>query len=72
MRKTLISNQEYQFKPLKAHTMDEILKAGGTTAFAHKMGKTAKSMSEALSKLPPVHFTDDEWDKVLEDLKNDR
>lgn len=72
MKKTEISNQPYQFKPLKAYTFDDIVKAGGTTAFAHKMGKTAKSMSEALSRLPPVNFTDEEWDKVLEDLKNDR
>ena len=72
MKKTEISNQPYQFKPLKAYTFDDIVKAGGTTAFAHKMGKTPKNRLDALSKLPPVHFTDEEWDKVLEDLKNDR
>ena len=33
---------------------------------------TAKKMAEALEKLPPVEFTDKEWDDLMEQLKNDK
>jgi hypothetical protein len=69
---TQTERYQYQFRPIKSYSAEEVLAAGGTTAFAHKMGKTAKKMAEALEKLPPVEFTDKEWDDLMEQLKNDK
>ena len=50
-----------EFLPnLKAYSINEILAAGGTTAFANKMGKTAQSLIEHLKNRPKAAFLTDQ------------
>jgi hypothetical protein len=72
MKNTTKTNEIYQFRPIKSYKPEEIIAAGGTTAFAEKMGKTGKQRMERIAKLPKVTFTDDEWNEILEILKNDK
>lgn len=62
----------YVFRTHKSYSVDEILKAGGTTAFANKIGKSAEWQREAWSKLTPIEFTDEEWDSMMEMIQNDK
>ena len=72
MKDTVKTKEKYQFRTHKTYSAEEILAAGGTSAFAHKTGLTGKKQMEALIKIPSIDFTDAEWDDVLEILKNDR
>lgn len=72
MKDTLKTKPIYQFRTHKSYSVEEILAAGGTSAFAHKTGLTGKKQMDALIKIPSIDFTDAEWDDVLEILKNDR
>ena len=72
MKDTLKTKPTYQFRTHKTYSAEEILAAGGTSAFAHKTGLTGKKQMEALIKIPTIEFTDAEWNDVLEILKNDR
>lgn len=48
------------FPNLKSYSVDEILAAGGTTAFANKMGKDSSKLYERLSKMPKEDFLTDQ------------
>ncbi|HEY2583951.1 MAG TPA: hypothetical protein VGI43_19235 [Mucilaginibacter sp.] len=48
------------FPKLRAYSVDEILAAGGTTAFANKMGKTAQSLIDHLKNRSKDAFLTDE------------
>ena len=72
MKDTLKTKDTYQFRTHKSYSVEEILAAGGTSAFAHKTGLTGKKQMEALIRIPTVEFSDAEWDDVLKILKNDR
>lgn len=67
-------NKKYNFKPQESYSPEEILAAGGTTAFAHKIGKTYQNMMDSIKKAPKfdVEFSDEEWDLMMEQLKNDK
>ncbi|WP_419788985.1 hypothetical protein [Mucilaginibacter sp. FT3.2] len=50
----------------KSYSIDEILAAGGPTAFATKMGKDPRGIEEELSKLPPECFlTEEEFNEAM-------
>jgi hypothetical protein len=72
MKNNLKAKQTYQFRTHKTYSAEEILAAGGTSAFAHKTGLSGKKQMEALIKIPTVEFSDTEWAEVLEMLKNDK
>lgn len=72
MKKALNTKQPYQFKVHQSYTVEAILAAGGTTAFAHKTGLTGKKQMEALAKIPAITLTDEEWNEILEILNNDK
>lgn len=72
MKDALKTKEKYQFRTHKSYSVEEILAAGGTSAFAHKRGLTGKKQMEALIKIPTVEFSDAHWDDVLEILKNDK
>ena len=57
------------FSRHKSYSVAEIMAAGGTTAFANKLGKHPQFIGERLEKLPEDAFlTDDEATRALEML----
>ena len=74
MKKTAQSiNERYRFEPIKSYSVEEILKAGGTSAFAYKMGKTPDKLVEALNELPDEDFLNDqEFDLALKTLQEEK
>jgi len=61
------------FSNLKSYSIDEILAAGGTTAFAKKMGKSAEGLAKALKNLPEDAFlTDEEFEEAMKTLNQSK
>jgi len=53
----------------KSYSVDEILAAGGATAFADKLGKNSRTLLEGLKTLPKDAFlTEEEAQQALETL----
>ncbi|MEO3405917.1 hypothetical protein AAFN85_18540 [Mucilaginibacter sp. CAU 1740] len=53
----------------KSYAIDEVLAAGGATAFANKMGKSLKDFKEKMASFSPDSFlTDEELKSALETL----
>lgn len=69
---TLNSVKSYTFKTQESYSPEEIFAAGGTTAFAIKIGKTGKNLRDSVKNAPEANFTDEEWDIIQEQLKNDK
>lgn len=66
-------DNQRSFSKLKSYSIDEILAAGGTTAFADKMGKTAQALIDTLEKLPKDAFlTEDEFKPAMETLNQSK
>ena len=63
---------QYSFTPLKSYSAEEILEAGGTTAFALKMGKSGKKQMEAIAEIEPIEFSETEWSELESYLKSDK
>lgn len=58
------------FPRRKSYSVDEILAAGGTTAFASSLGKEPAKIADNLKKLPKDAFlTKNEATHALEQLK---
>ncbi len=64
------SKQSYPVLPsYTSYSIKEILAAGGTTAFADKMGKTPQALVDSLSKLPKDAFlTEEEFEQAIKTL----
>ncbi|WP_259071540.1 hypothetical protein HDF24_26025 [Mucilaginibacter sp. X4EP1] len=63
-----ISNEEqYSFPGLRSYSINEILAAGGTTAFANKLGKNAQSLLDYLKSIPKEDLLTEE--EVADALK---
>ena len=62
--------------PFRTHTSvspEEIIAAGGTTAFGIKSGKTNETLIKALENSPkPEPFTEEEWANLMEQLAKDK
>jgi hypothetical protein len=68
--KPYIFKTDDALKSHRSYSIQEILAAGGPTAFALKTGKTNEALIKALESCPPIEpFTDEEWDDLLSDLK---
>jgi len=66
-------NLESSFPRYKAYSINEILAAGGTTAFADKMGKNFGDLVAALKELPKDAFlTEEEFLKAMETLNQSK
>lgn len=67
------SDAEPLFSRHKAYSVDEILAAGGTTAFANKLGKHPERLLQKLKSLPPDAFlTEDEFALAMETLNQSK
>jgi hypothetical protein len=61
------------FKTHKAYSPEEILAAGGATAFGKKSGKNNKNLIKALKNAPPAEpFTQQEWDQTMQQLRDSK
>jgi len=57
------------FAKFNAYSVDEILAAGGATAFADKLGKNSRTLLEGLKSLPKDAFlTEEEFQQAIETL----
>ncbi|WP_121201106.1 hypothetical protein [Mucilaginibacter gracilis] len=57
----------------KSVSPEEIIAAGGTTAFGIKSGKNNETLKKALKKSPkPEPFTEEEWGSLMEQMANDK
>jgi hypothetical protein len=71
--KPKISENNDAFKNIKSYSVDEILAAGGPTAFAEKTGKTFENMLKVMADAPqPEPFTDEEWADLMEQMAKDK
>jgi hypothetical protein len=67
------TGNEEAFRTHTAVSVEEILAAGGATAFGIKTGKNTEELKKALRNAPkPEPFTEEEWDRLLSQLENDR
>ena len=74
-KKGIDTSKEEQrpFSNLKSYSVDEILAAGGTTAFAEKMGKSAEGLLNTLKNLPEDAFlTDEEFEEAMRTLNQSK
>jgi len=61
------------FRTHKSVSPEEIIAAGGTTAFGIKSGKNNDTLKKALRNSPkPEPFTDEEWASLMEQMANDK
>lgn len=69
----IIGDSPSLFPKLKSYSVDEILAAGGTTAFANKMGKNFKNIEDRLKRLPKDAFlTEEEFAEALKTLNQSK
>ena len=61
------------FKTISTVSVEEILAAGGATAFGIKTGKNSETLKKALKNSPnPEPFTEEEWASLMEQMANDK
>ncbi len=72
MQETTKQYQAPQFSTIKSYSVEEILAAGGTSAFAAKIGKSPEKLLDTIQNIQQPIFTDEEWDDLMEQLKNDK
>ncbi len=71
--KTDISKSDGSFRTHKSISPEEILAAGGATAFGRRSGKNNETLIKALENLPkPEPFTEEEWTDLMADLEKDK
>jgi len=67
------TTKEESFRTHSTVSPEEILAAGGPTAFGIKTGKNREELKTALRNAPkPEPFTDEEWNSLLIQLQNDK
>jgi hypothetical protein len=61
------------FRTLTTVSPEEILAAGGATAFGIKSGKNNETLKKALKNSPkPEPFSEEEWASLMEQMANDK
>jgi hypothetical protein len=61
------------FSNPKSYFINEVLAAGGATAFANKLGKNLGNLKDKLAKLPAeAFFTDEEVRQAIETLNESK
>jgi len=69
----MASKQEHPFYGHKSYSVAEIIAAGGTTAFANKLGKNPQAIDDRLKELPKEAFlTNEEAMRALETLNESK
>lgn len=70
MKTNTKSTSSRLFRSHKTYSPEEILAAGGATAFGRKSGKDNRKLIETLSSSPKAEpFTDKEWEDTLKQLQ---
>ena len=68
-KKEIKVDETYTFKRYKSYSVDEILAAGATTAFANKLGKNPENITKGLADLPEDAFlTEEEFQAAMATL----
>jgi len=71
--KPQISKDESLWKSHKSYTPQEVIAAGGTTAFARRREKETEAAIAALKNAPPIEpFSDEEWAKLMDEVARDK
>lgn len=61
------------FSGIKSYSVAEVIAAGGTTAFANKLGKNPQDLVDYLKELPDDAFlTDEEAEAALKYLRENK
>lgn len=64
---------EGAFRTHKSVSPEEIIAAGGTTAFGIKAGKNNETLKKALkNSSEPEPFTEEEWASLMDQMANDK
>lgn len=64
---------QHSFPRLKTYSVDEIIAAGGTTAFGNKLGKNAQSLIDYLKTIPKEDLlTEEEVANALKTLNESK
>jgi hypothetical protein len=72
MKSGITKNGE-SFRSHESYSPEEVLAAGGTTAFGLKAGKNNSTLIKALEEAPPIEpFTEEEWTDLLDQLEKDK
>ena len=67
------TDHKSKFRTHTAVTPEEVMAAGGTTAFGIKSGKSNETLIKALENSPkPEPFTEEEWADLMEYMANDK
>jgi hypothetical protein len=73
MKAKVNSTEGGLFRTHQAFSPEEILAAGGATAFGRKSGKDNSKLVESLKNAPEAEpFTDDEWNETLKQLRDSK
>jgi hypothetical protein len=71
MKVNVTSTNNGVFKTHESHSAEEILAAGGATAFGRKTGKNNESLISALENLAPAEpFSQEEWDGLMAQIES--
>jgi hypothetical protein len=73
MKAKTTSSPKSLFRTHKAFSPEEILAAGGATAFGRKSGKDNSKLVERLKNAPEVEpFSENEWSDTLKQLQDNK
>ncbi len=73
MKDKITSPEARLFRTHKAYSPEEILAAGGATAFGRKSGKNNLKLAETLKQAPDAEpFSDEEWRQTLQQLHDSK
>jgi hypothetical protein len=73
MKSNVISAHEGSFRSHPAYSPEEILAAGGATAFGRKTDKNNQKLIQTLKEAPAVEpFSKEEWDELAAQLDKDK
>ncbi|WPU97949.1 hypothetical protein SNE26_18140 [Mucilaginibacter sp. cycad4] len=68
-----ISTNSGSFKTHPTYSPEEVLAAGGTTAFSLKSNKNTERLIKALQNSPVIEpFTDEEWNDLTKQMDKDK
>jgi len=68
-----ISVNDGVLKTHKSYSPEEVLAAGGTTAFGLKTAKNKAEVIKAIENAPPIEpFTEEEWADLMTQLEKDK
>ena len=72
MKPKIISDKNF-FGQQRSYTPEDVLAAGGTTAFGLKNQKRKEEAIKALKNAPPIEpFSDEEWAKLMDEVARDK